>query len=103
MQAGHRQSAAGFDLAGDPFLVDRALGFQGNEGGLRIGLVLFLDRGLRAAEFSGGHSCSLLDIKYLSDVMGRSAYVTTTLPRQRWISAQRRARCGRASGPARSA
>ena len=33
MQAGHRQRASGLDLAGDAFLVDRAFGFQGNDGG----------------------------------------------------------------------
>jgi hypothetical protein len=55
MQAGHRQRAAGFDLAGDAFIVDRAFGFQRDDGGRGIGLVAFLDRGLYRAEFGSVH------------------------------------------------
>src|ERR1700733_5396777 len=55
MQPGDRQSAAGLDLAGDAFVVDRPLGFQRDESGLRGGFVLVLDRGLRGAEFGGVH------------------------------------------------
>ena len=58
VQAGHRQRAAGLDLAGDAFVVDRALGFQRDHRGLGIGLVALLDRGLHGAEFGGVHFSS---------------------------------------------
>src|SRR5882757_3041658 len=61
VQPGHGHRAAGLDLAGQPFVLDRALGFQRNDGGGRISLVTFLDRGLHGAEFSGVHYCSLPD------------------------------------------
>jgi hypothetical protein len=51
MEPGDRQRAAGLDLAGDAFIVDRAFGFQGNDRRRRIGLVTFLDRSSAASIF----------------------------------------------------
>src|ERR1700733_8206821 len=100
MQAGYRQRAAGLDLAGDAFTIDRPLGFQRDESGLRIGFVFVLDRGLRGAEFGSVHFS--LPAIILFDVMGGSADVTTTSLRPLSISDRHPARCGRANGPARS-
>ena len=58
MKPGDRQRPAGLDLAGDAFIVDRALGFQRDDGCGGLGLVAILDRGLQRAEFGGVHHCS---------------------------------------------
>ena len=58
-----------------PSFVDRALGLQGDDRGLRVGLVAILDRGLRGAELGGVHLV-LSRILLRSDVPGQDAYVT---------------------------
>src|SRR5258706_7286295 len=76
MQAGHRQRAAGLDLAGDAFVLDRAPGLERDDRGLRIGFVALLDRGLGSAEFGGVHFA--LQINCVSDVVKDGADVTTS-------------------------
>ena len=55
MQARDRERAAGLDLAGDVGIVERALGLQGDQGGLGVGLVALLDRRLHGAQCGGVH------------------------------------------------
>ena len=76
MQAGDREGAAGFDLAGDAFVLDRAPGLERDDRGVRIGFVALLDRGLGGAEFGGVHFA--LQINCVSDVVKDGADVTTS-------------------------
>src|SRR4051812_12461414 len=102
MQTSRRQRAAGFDLAGDAFAVDRAFGLERNDGSTGIGLVALLDRGLHGTEFGGVHF--LLPFVLMGpDLKPYRADVTTTSLRPRSIWRRRQARCDRASGRARSA
>src|SRR4051812_43420041 len=102
MQTSRRQRAAGFDLAGDAFAVDRAFGLQRNDGRTGIGLVALLDRGLHGTEFGGVHF--LLPFVLMGpDLMPYRADVTTTSPRPRSIWGPHLPHCDRANGPATSA
>src|SRR5258706_6636988 len=76
MQAGDRQGAAGLDLAGDGFVLDRAPGFKRDDRGLRIGFVALLDRSLSGAEFGSVHIA--LQINWVSDVVKDGSDVTTS-------------------------
>src|SRR5215467_185424 len=55
MQARDRERAGGLHLAGDVGIVERALGLQGDVGGLRVALVALLERRLHGAQRSGVH------------------------------------------------
>ena len=55
MQAGGGQRAAGFQLAGDIAVVERALRLQGDHRGIGIVLVALLDRRLQRAQFVSVH------------------------------------------------
>src|SRR5579871_731418 len=60
MQPGDRERAAGLDLAGDVGIVERALGLERDDGGLRRALVALLDRRLQRAQCGGVHDFLLL-------------------------------------------
>ena len=55
MQARDRERAPGLHLAGDVGVVERALGLQGDVGGLGVALVALLERRLHGAQRSGVH------------------------------------------------
>src|SRR5262249_5763556 len=55
MQARDRERAPGLHLAGDVGIIERALGLQGDVGGLRVALVALLERRLHGAQRSGVH------------------------------------------------
>src|SRR5262249_48599731 len=55
MQARDRERAGGLHLAGDVSIIERALGLQGDVGGLRVALVALLERRLHGAQRSGVH------------------------------------------------
>src|SRR5262249_16754714 len=55
MQARDRERAPRLHLAGDVSIIERALGLQGDIGGLRVALVALLERRLHGAQRSGVH------------------------------------------------
>jgi len=55
MQARDRKRASGLHLAGDVGVIERALGLQGDAGGLGIALVALLERRLHGAQRRGVH------------------------------------------------
>ena len=55
MQARDRERPPGLHLAGDVGIVERALGLQGDVGGLGVALVALLERRLHGAQRSGVH------------------------------------------------
>src|SRR5262249_56135203 len=55
MQARDREGGGGLHLASDVSIIERALGLQGDVGGLGIALVALLERRLHGAQRSGVH------------------------------------------------
>jgi len=55
VQAGDRQRAAGLDLAGDVGVIELARGAQSDDGRVRVGALLVLDRRLEGAQGGGIH------------------------------------------------
>ncbi len=69
MQSGDRERATGLDFAGDIGVVERALGFERDQAGSRIGLVTVFDRRLQRAQSGGVQFPVLSGIGYqVSDI-----------------------------------